>query len=117
MVVSSANFTMSFEMCVAAQSCVNKENRRGLSTQPWGVPVLVITVDEVRSTILTTCGLPVRKSKIYVTDLEHTQHATMEREREKLGGMVHGVVRLLVGLVFTGRGISSMLLAPFSHHS
>src|SRR4029434_9154678 len=29
MVVSSANFTMRFELCVAAQSCVNKENRRG----------------------------------------------------------------------------------------
>ena len=66
MVVSSANFTMRFELCVAAQSCMNKENRRGLSTQPWGVPVLVMTVDEVRSPILTTCGLPVRKSKIHL---------------------------------------------------
>src|SRR4029434_2799370 len=66
MVVSSANFTMRFELCVAAQSCVNKENRRGLSTQPWVVPVLVMTVDEVWSPILTTCGLPVRKSKIHL---------------------------------------------------
>ena len=66
MVVSSANFTMRFELCIAAQSCVNKENRRGLSTQPWGVPVLVMTVDEVRSPILTTCGLPVRKSKTHL---------------------------------------------------
>lgn len=31
-----------------------------------GVPMLVITVDEVRSPILTTCGLPVRKSKIHL---------------------------------------------------
>ena len=54
MVVSSANLTMRLELCVAAQSCVNKENRRGLSTQPWGVPVLVMTVDEVRSPILYT---------------------------------------------------------------
>ena len=28
--------------------------------------MLVITVDEVRSQILTTCGLPVRKSKIHL---------------------------------------------------
>ena len=41
-------------------------NRTELSTQPWGVPVLVITVAEVRSPILTTCGLPVRKSKIHL---------------------------------------------------
>ena len=34
----------------------------------------------------------------YVPDLEHTQHATMEREKEILGGMVHSVVCLLVGL-------------------
>ena len=57
---------MRLELCVAVQSCVNKENRRGLSTQPWWVPVLVITVDEVRSPILTTCGLPVRQSKTHL---------------------------------------------------
>ena len=45
---------------------MNKENRRGLSTQPWGVPVLVISVEEVRSPILTTCGLPVRRWKIHL---------------------------------------------------
>ena len=59
-------------MCVAAQSCVNKEDRRGLGTQPWWVPVLVMTVDEVRSPTLTTCGLPVRKSYVHATVMSLT---------------------------------------------
>ena len=40
MVVSSANLMMVLELRVATQSCVNREYRRGLSTQPWGAPVL-----------------------------------------------------------------------------
>ena len=53
----------------------------------------------------------------YVPDLEHTQPATMEREKERLGGLIHSVGCLLVGLVSTGRNVSSILLAPFSHRS
>ena len=73
MVVLSAMLTRRLELCIAAQSCVNMENRRGLSTLPWGVPVLVISVHEVRSPILTTCGLSIRKLKI------HLQREVIER--------------------------------------
>ncbi len=33
-VVSSANLTMTLELCVAVQSCVYREYRSGLRTQP-----------------------------------------------------------------------------------
>ncbi|CAB1438860.1 unnamed protein product [Pleuronectes platessa] len=36
LVVSSANLMMVLELWVARQSCMNREYRRGLSTQPWG---------------------------------------------------------------------------------
>jgi hypothetical protein len=48
------------KMCVAMQSWVY---RRGLSTHPWGAPVLRISVAEVLLSTLTTWGRPVRKSK------------------------------------------------------
>src|SRR4029434_717924 len=54
---------------------------------------------------------------MYQTSSTHNTLRWREREKERLGGMVHSVVCLLVGLVFTGRDVSSMLLAPFSHHS
>ncbi len=53
-VVSSANLTMTLELCVAVQSCVYREYRSGLRTQPCGAPVLRISGDEVLLPILTT---------------------------------------------------------------
>jgi hypothetical protein len=46
-VVSSANLMMELEMCVATQSWINMEYRRGLSTHPCGTPVLRVSVAEV----------------------------------------------------------------------
>ncbi len=46
-VVSSANLTMTLELCVAVQSCVYREYRSGLRTQPWGAPVMRIRGDSV----------------------------------------------------------------------
>ena len=46
------------------QSWVNREYRRGLSTHPWGAPVLRISVADVLLPTLTTWGRPVRKSRI-----------------------------------------------------
>ncbi len=55
---------MTFELCVAVQSCVYREYRSGLRTQPCGAPVLRIRGDDVLLPILTTWLLPVRKSRI-----------------------------------------------------
>ncbi len=60
----SANLTMTLELCVATQSCVYREYRRGLRTQPWGAPVLRVIGEEMLMPTLTTWRLPVRKSKI-----------------------------------------------------
>ncbi len=60
----SANLTMTLELCVAVQSCVYRQYRSGLRTQPCGAPVLRIRGDEVLLPILTTWLLPVRKSRI-----------------------------------------------------
>lgn len=65
-VVSSANFTMVFEEYVAMQSEAYKEYNRGLSTQPWGAPVLRTRVDERCEPSLTVCRGLVRKSLIHV---------------------------------------------------
>ena len=46
-VVSSANLMMVLESCLAMQSWVNREYKRGLSTHPWGAPVLRISVADV----------------------------------------------------------------------
>ena len=48
-VVSSANLMMVFELCLAMQSWVNREYRRGLRTHPWGAPVLRISMADVSS--------------------------------------------------------------------
>ncbi len=53
-VVSSANLTMTLELCVAVQSCVYREYGSGLRMQPCGAPVLRISGDEVSLPILTT---------------------------------------------------------------
>src|SRR4029434_6274585 len=63
-ILKFANFRMMLELCVAIQSCVYREYRRGLSTQPWGAPVLGVSEMEVWLPILTTWGLLVRKSRI-----------------------------------------------------
>ena len=55
---------MVLESCQAMQSWVNREYRRGLSTHPWGVPVLRISAADVLLPTLTTCGWTVRKSRI-----------------------------------------------------
>ncbi len=45
-VVSSANLTMTLELCVAVQSCVYREYMSGLRTQPCGAPMLRTRGDE-----------------------------------------------------------------------
>jgi hypothetical protein len=62
--MSSANLKIVLELCVATQSGMNREQRRGLSTEPWGVPVLRVRVDDVAFPIRTAWGLPVRKLSI-----------------------------------------------------
>ncbi len=42
------------KLCVAVQSCVYREYRSGLRTQPCGAPVLRIRGDDVLLPILTT---------------------------------------------------------------
>ena len=46
------------EACVATQSWVNREYKRGLSTQHGGAPVLRISEVEVLFPTLTTWGCP-----------------------------------------------------------
>ena len=55
---------MVLESCLAMQSWVHREFRRGLSMHPWGAPVLRISVADVLLPTLTTWGQPVRKSRI-----------------------------------------------------
>jgi len=45
---------MTLELCVAVQSCVYRQYRSGLRTQPCGAPVLRTRGDEVLLPILTT---------------------------------------------------------------
>ena len=45
--MSSSNLMMVLESCLAMQSWVNREYRRGLSTHPCGAPVLRISVADV----------------------------------------------------------------------
>ena len=46
------------------QSWVNRKYRRGLSTHPWGAPVLRISMADVLVPTLTTWGQPIRKPRI-----------------------------------------------------
>jgi hypothetical protein len=55
---------MVLELCLAAQLWLNREYMRGLSTHPWGAPVLRINVADVLLPTLTTWRRPVRKSRI-----------------------------------------------------
>jgi N-formylglutamate amidohydrolase len=63
-VVSSANLIMVLESCVATQSWVNMEYNGGLSTHPYGAPVLRVRAVEVMLPTITTWGRPIRKSRI-----------------------------------------------------
>ncbi len=56
MVVSSANFTAEFSPCQGLQLWVYSLNRRGLSTQPWGAPLLSTWIEEVWLPIWTIWG-------------------------------------------------------------
>ena len=60
-VVSSANLLM-LVFWEATQSYVKSVCRRGLSTQPWGTPVLTVLVLDVRLLTLTDWGLSVKSS-------------------------------------------------------
>lgn len=62
--VSSANFTIWLLGWVAEHSCVRRLYNRGLRAHPWGEPVLRVMEVDVISSILTFCGLLVRKSSI-----------------------------------------------------
>lgn len=59
-VVSSVNLMMEFEGWMGAQSCVKRVYRSGLSTQPWGEPVLSDSSKLDRPS--QPCGRLVRKS-------------------------------------------------------
>jgi hypothetical protein len=54
MVVSSANLIFELEVCVATQSWVNREYRRGLYKHPFGAPVLRNSEVEVLFPTFTT---------------------------------------------------------------
>ena len=56
---------------MATQSLVNREYRRGLSTQPCGAPVLRISEVEVLFPTFTTWGRPVRKSRTQGPELNY----------------------------------------------
>ena len=62
--VSSAKLMMVLESSLAMQSWVNREYRRGLSTHPWGAPVLRISMADISLPTLTTWWRPVRKYRI-----------------------------------------------------
>ena len=51
------------EACVATQSRVNREYRRGLSTHPCGAPVLRISKVEMMFPTITTWERSVRKPR------------------------------------------------------
>ena len=100
-----------------------------LNRFPMKTPLLYYNITDlyVSSDVSCGCVILAKNSMKYRSDgwrrfilrnrpRAHTTRYDRERE-EILGGMVHSVVCLLVGLVFTGRDVSSMLLAPFSHHS
>ena len=62
-VVSSANLMIELEVCVAKQSWVNREYRRGLRMHPVGAPVLRISGVYMLFPTFTTWGRPFRKSR------------------------------------------------------
>jgi hypothetical protein len=62
-VVLSANLMIELEACMATQSWVNREYRRGLRTHPCGAPLLRISEVEMLFPTLNTWGQTVRKSR------------------------------------------------------
>ncbi len=72
-VVSSANVTMALELCVATPSCVYREYRRGMRTQPCGSPVLRVSGEEMLLLTLTVSllGSPASSCTEICSDLEH----------------------------------------------
>jgi hypothetical protein len=54
------------EVCMATQSWVNREYRRGLRLHSCGDPVLRISGVEMLLPTLTTWGRPVRKSRTHL---------------------------------------------------
>ena len=69
---------------MGVQSCVYREYRSGLSTQPWGEPVLRVRVEEQVVPTLTVCGRSVRKFLI---------QAQIEGGESDVGQLVHQDVR------------------------
>jgi hypothetical protein len=59
--VSSANLMIELEACVATQSWVKTEYRRGLSTHPCGAPALRISEVEVLFPTFTIWGCAARQ--------------------------------------------------------
>ncbi len=53
-----------FQLDLAVQTYVTRVKSRGLSTQPWGTPVLSVMAREVLVQTRTVCGLSDKKSKI-----------------------------------------------------
>lgn len=61
LVMSSSYFTIEFSGCLGVQPWVYSVNRRGLSSQPWGAPVLSANVEEVWLSVRSLWALLVRK--------------------------------------------------------
>lgn len=57
---------------VETQSCVYRVKSLGLRQQPCGAPVLTVSSADTRLPTLTTCGLPVKKSRIQLLLLNST---------------------------------------------
>ena len=62
-VVWSANLMIKLEVCLATQSWVNREYRRGLCMHPYGAPVLGISGVDTMFPTFTSWGRSVRKSR------------------------------------------------------
>lgn len=62
--VSSANFMIWLLLKLTEQSCVSSVNGKGLSTHPYGDPVLYVVFLDVMLPTLTVCRLSVKKSMI-----------------------------------------------------
>ena len=60
--MSSANLMIELEVCMARQSWVNREYRRGLRMHPCGAPGGRSSGVEMLVPTLTTWGRPIRKS-------------------------------------------------------
>ena len=68
--MSSANLMIELEVCMATQSWVNREYRRGLRTHLCGAPVLRISGEEMLVPTLTNWGYPVAQGGVETQGLE-----------------------------------------------